>query len=589
MATEKVKSNLDYWKYSVKDKLSRDHPADEQGTLNGIYKHEIKGTIKALKFIDKRTKTISKSYWNKLLDTNIKCAELFAHAMGAHSLEFKGIEDYYKDFDEWQSEKEEVLIHPKERAVFIKGVDMEVSDYVLLLQRLKIAINFKWEFSTQIVHSKIQEAVSVLKDMLKVIKTRTKVKHEYDFKCLKVESLSKKKDGDLKKEEQFSEHKEETSALQAKLFMLDDKIKTTFPHLWALVEEFVENLTKLILCQQLDIFNEVRLPLSEYSKYYGLLERDDGDGVNEYNNILSSWENNSGQADKKIRNILSNLNHDKHTEFDTRDEHPKEDTKEDLKKHFNFDKFVSKANYKLHSKSMNLKPKYDDGVFSRHLTTDTLDAFNEFNDPTKFVDEDVSRFKPHQKPVVINKADLANIYHRDSLLSISSNADSKSQASQESDDDISSISSSVSSINMNELSLDSDPNDLSLLYNSAKNDIKSCPVPQFLTHQHNAYSDGNQVLARLATYKLSLINDYFDTLLRLIDMYGDNNTVLKAKSEFKGEKPGDLSFHKGDNITVLPLPNSPNKDVLNLPSWVIGTVMTKHGNRTGFVPRNCLE
>lgn len=589
MATEKVKHNLDYWKFSVKDKLSRDHPVDEQGTLSSIYKHEIKGTIKALKFIERRTKTIGKTYWNKLLDTNIKCAELFASSMGAHSLEFKGIEDYYKAFDEWQSEKEEILIHPKERSFFIKEVDMELSDYTLLLQRLKIAINFKWEFHTQIVHSKVKEAVSVLKDMLKVIKTRTNVKHEYDFNCLKVESLSKRKNGDMKKEEQFSELKEETSALQAKLFILDDKIKTMFPHLWALMDEFVENLTKLILCQQLDIFNEVRLPLGEYSKYYGLLEPDAGNGINAYNDILDCWKNNSSQVDKKIKNILSNLNHDRYMEVDTRDEQPNEDLKPDLKKHFNFDKFVSKANYKLHSKSMNLKPKYDDGIFSRNLTVDTLDAFNEYNDPAKSVEEDLLHFKPQQKPLVINKEELANIYHRDSLLSSSSNADSKSQASQESDDDISTISSSVSSINVNELSLDSYPNDLSLLYNSAKNDIKSCPVPQYLSHVHNTYSDGNQVLARRATYKLSLINEYFDTLLRLIDMNDDNNIILKAKYDFKGEKPGDLSFHKGDNITVLPLPNSPDRDILNLPSWVIGTVLTKNRNRTGFVPRNCLE
>ncbi|CUM49196.1 unnamed protein product [Debaryomyces tyrocola] len=610
MSVDKIKNNLGVFGSSVKDTLTHHKQFNNDDELISHYKHDIKKAISALKFVDKQTRKLGSSHWPRLLKSNIKMGELFIKLIGADSLQFDGIEDYYSDFDKWQAEQEIPMIHPKERHLVILSVNKEMDHYMMSMEKLKIRVISEWEFHAKSVNIRVKEMVGYLNDLLKLIKKRNSKKSNYDNIHKKINKIMKKTTPlDAKEQKQLNKLDEELKEASIVFNKLDEKLKSILPHALTFLDEFVENLTKLTLCKQLDAYEDIKHTLMHYATFHGFLDTESEDNIQTYEAITNQWETLITPTRLRIESFVSFIQEKKPELIDTEID----DKDKTSKTHKMWNKVTSKVTNKTH----NLKSTdHVNGIFNDYLTTDPLDSFRKFQDPmmnrsetyhpSKVINIDdvivpninagnasappplpprsnTTTMKNNLKaPVAPGKHHLKRIPSNDSMESI------HSSSSESDDDEMTSVSSAASDVMLEKSSPEMVNKDLKKIYNSSKNKIKECPIP-IVPRDYKAEHENSMFSADTSsvTYKLEQLNKFFDKILNYTDSTHIERKILQAKYNFAGVEPGDLSFKEGDQVEILfdfqavdSLYNSSNDN------WLVGMIKSEQNCRIGFVPNN---
>lgn len=610
MSVDKIKNNLGVFGSSVKDTLTHHKQFNNDDELISHYKHDIKKAISALQFVDKQTRKIGSSHWPHLLKSNIKMGELFIKLIGADSLQFDGIEEYYSDFDKWQAEQEIPMIHPKERQLVILGVNKEMDHYMMSMEKLRIRVTSEWEFYSKSVHIRVKEMVGYLNDLLKLIKKRNSKKSNYDNIHKKINKIMKKTTPlDAKEQKQLNKLDEELKESSIVFNKLDEKLKSILPHALTFLDEFVENLTKLTLCKQLDAYEDIKHTLMNYATFHGFLDTESEDNIQTYEAITNQWETLITPTRLRIESFISFIHEKKPELIDTEID----DKDKTSKTHKMWNKVTSKVTNKTH----NLKSTdHVNGIFNDYLTADPLDSFKKFQDPmmnrsetyhpSKVINIDdvivpntnagnasappplpprsnTTTIKGNLKaPVAPGKQHLKRIPSNDSMESI------HSSSSESDSDEMTSVSSAASDIMLENSSPEIVNKDLKKVYNSSKNKIKECPIP-IVPHDYKAEHENSMFAADTSsvTYKLEQLNKFFDKILNYTDSTQIERKILQAKYNFAGVEPGDLSFNGGDQVEILfdfqavdSLYNSSNEN------WLVGMIKSEQNCRIGFVPSN---
>lgn len=603
MSVDKIKTNLSVFGSSVKDTLNHHKEFNNDDELISHYKHDIKKTVSALKFVSQQTTKLGSTHWRRLFKANIKVGELFIQLIGKNSLQFDGIEEYYNDFDKWQANQEIPMIHPKERQLLIKSVNHEMTHYMMSMEKLMDRVLSEWEYHAKSVSIRIKEMVGYLNELLKLIKKRNSKKSNYDNVHKKIEKIMKKTTP-LDEKEQTLLNKLDLELKEASLIFnkLDEKLKSILPHALSFLDEFVENITKLILCKQLEIYTEIDRVFKHYATFHGFLDMD-SKGIQSYETIINQWESFTTPARLRIESFVSFIQLID-TEID--------DANKTSRGHKMWNKVTSKVNNRSHKLK---STDHVNGIFNDYLTMDPLDSFNKFQDPRMNRDESyhpskminiddvivpnsVGRTTPAPPPLPPrsnsttikdhliaqpqSKKQLERIPSNDSMESI------HSSSVESNDDDFSSVSSVASDKLIANSSPEEVNKDLKKIYNSSKNTIKNCPIPIEAGKFDNEHIDpiiSNNVCS--TTYKLEQLNKFFEKILNYTDSIQIERKVLIAKYDFGGVEPGDLSFKKGDQVEILfdfqavdSLYDQSNDN------WLVGMIGSNENTRTGFVPNN---
>lgn len=123
------------------------------------------------------------------------------------------------------------------------------------------------------------------------------------------------------------------------------------------------------------------------------------------------------------------------------------------------------------------------------------------------------------------------------------------------------------------------------IYNLSKNSIQESPfILNNALYEIQPSSHRDPILFDETTsisYRIWKFNKFFDEL--------ENRTHISkdaiAKYDFKGDKPGDLSFKKGDKLKII----FTFIDEHENDNWLVGISETDGLKRKGFVPSNYLE
>lgn len=619
---------------SVKKGLEqRIHKNDED--LIEHYRQDIKRTSKALKYLRKQSEQVAKHHWPRVFKANITITSQFLEVIGEDSLQFEGIEEYYHEFDLLQTETEIPIVHPKERQVTISSVHHELTNYLQSLKFLEMKILNEATWHAKSIGLRIEQMNKHLRDMLKLIKKRNEKKSHYDKIHKRINKLMKKSSPlDEKEQKEMSNLDSELKVASKEFTTLDDKLKSILPHAFSFLEEFIENLTQMIVLKQLDIFKEIDSTLRYFSIFHGFtnLKYQDhkDDLILTYDAIVNQWETVMTPTKLQLESFITIVNNKNPDLID--------EEINDEKKTLASEKFLSKMNSKWNDRSHKLKPKDEaNGVFADYLTADPLDSFLKYENPNYnrsetyhptrvlLIDEVVvpAPISPKAPPLPprSNTADTAKALPaipgkqaNDPLpplpprklgsslpptpkLSLSRKDSSDSFESIRSDDLDSSIlsddSSNPSTLNSTVLLENSSPDlvnkSIVKVYNSAKNDIKEAPITStnpVYDHITPNHSDLFEKTSSI-TYRLNHVNSFFDKLITISNSASVQREVLEAKYDFKGDEPGDMSFKKGEKIEILfdfqlvdTLYSRDNKN------WMIGYIPSKESPRVGFVPNN---
>ncbi|EGW32974.1 uncharacterized protein SPAPADRAFT_65992 [Spathaspora passalidarum NRRL Y-27907] len=608
-------ANVTSLSYNIKDKVTfhqRDYDKDDE--LIDIYKHNIKKSISALKYIRSQNHKLAHAYFPKLLSLHGMIIKQFIEIIGPNSLSFKGIEEYYHDFDIAHASEEIPIIHPKEKAISIESINEQLYNYLSTIESLKFRITTDWDIHDQSMELRISEMGKYLKNALKLIKKRNKKRNEQDITHRKIEKLNKK-NIPLDEKDQNELVKLETKYMEIERVFngYNNRTLSVLPHVVLFLDEFVETITKLLFCQQLSTYKHIMAVLNDFSEFYGMLEGDS------YQTIIDQWETASTSTRLQIESFITVI-HDRNPEL-LDQEIDGED--KSSKAHTLWAKMTSRIKEKKHI----VKSKdHENGVFNDLLEIDPLDAFAKFQDPKMNINE---TYHPHKKididdvivpQVLQNEKSLPKapppplpprenttahaIYNFDKPLpstpyspystgfysNTTNNYSNDSLESLLTDDEDEESNSSKSSLSSNSThpsmfySNTDNPLDKQLrkIYNSSKNDIRAAPIPD---HSQDITPPEQIENTSSITYKL----DKFEKFFHKLDI-NKESTTRTAKYDFHGQEPGDLSFKKGDQIEIIfdfqSVDTLYNQDNLN---WLIGISKTENNYRMGFVPNNYFE
>lgn len=608
MSVDKIKNNLGVFGSSVKDTLTHHKQFNNDDELIKHYYHDIKKAISALKFVDKQTTKLGTSHWSRLLNSNIKVGELFINLIGSNSLQFNGIEDYYSDFDKWQAEQEIPTIHPKERQLVILSVNHEMKHYMVSMEKLRIRVINEWELHAKSVNIRVKEMVGYLNNILQLIKKRNSKKSNYDNIHKKINKIMKKTTPlDAKEQKQLNKLDEELNEASFVFNKLDEKVKSILPHSLSFLEEFIENLTKLTLCKQLEEYEDIKHTLLHYSTFHGFLDTESEDNIQTYEAISNQWESMVTPTRLRIESFVSFIQEKKPELIDTEID----DNDKTSKTHKMWNKVTSKVTNKTH------KVRSTDqinGIFNGYLTTDPLDSFEKFHDPmmnrsetyhpSKVIDiNDVivpNSNKGNEPPPLpprsntttlknnLNVSGAARNHYVNRIPSIDSMESIHSSSSESESDEVTSVSSVASDVVLANSSPEMVNRDLKKVYNMSKNNIRECPIPTVLHdyrvgHEDSLFSSETSSV----TYKLEQLNNFFDKILNYTNSMQVQRQILQAKYDFVGVEAGDLSFKEGDEVEILfdfQAVNSLYSS--NNDNWLVGMIKTEQNCRIGFVPNN---
>ncbi|ODV80142.1 uncharacterized protein CANTADRAFT_5810 [Suhomyces tanzawaensis NRRL Y-17324] len=623
-ASSDLKDNLKIATHNVKDKITFNSDFNKDDELIDHYKHDIEKCVKGLSFIKNQTKRIGLSYWPRLFKLNLKLVDLFLRLLGESSLHFKGIEQFYEDFDKYSAELEVPLVHPKERELLISSVNEELLNYRSTIELLSFKVKKDWDIHVQQVKMRVDQMNSYLKDTLKLIKKRQVKQLDYNRTHHKVDKLQKKNIPlDEKEHEKLNSLDSKLKSQYDSFEILDNKLKTILPHVLTFLDEFIEDLTKLVICQQLHTLEEVSKRLKHFSTYHGFLAGDNGD-LQSYEAIANKWESAITGTRLQIESFIGAIN-SKNPDLINKEIDEKDKT-------LSATKMWNKVSQTVTERAHKVKPKdHTNGVFNDYLALDPLKSFLEYNDPqknrsetyhpTRKVDiDDIIVSKPPASPPLPPLPPRSNTKPLPMVIASKvttplppiPNSQSRVQSpsvpkyaqfhdpldlEEEDEDDTSSIISdssfpSVSSISSEVLIQNSTPNlverDLTRIYNGSKNERQVAPIPD-LEPKHDIHPYHSDIFDKTSsiTYKLNRINNFFG---RILDTTNGGKKLI-AKYDFDGKEPGDLSFSKGDVIEIVC--DFQNIDTLYInddKNWLIGRTSSKNTEnfRMGFVPSNYL-
>lgn len=580
---------------------SKAYNVDDELILH--YQHDLKMTIKALKYLTHEVHKFSTSYWPKVFDSTLNITSLFADIIGANSLHFKGIEKTYEEFDRYLADQEIPTIHPKEKEVVIESMNNELKTFFSVIDQLKLNITSQWRINSQSLKIRILEMNTYLKNLIKLIDRRNSKCSEFLKVQKKVEKLVKRYDPLTEKElAHLNALEEELVEVRALSTKLNDKTKTILPHALLLTEEFIDQITSTILCNLCKSYLDIDKCLQYYSTFFGYLTKSE-EKVLSYDEIKEKWEISMTPAKSIVESSLS-LIYDKNPDLIEQDI----DSEDKTTLH---SKILSNTNKKIHTKSHNLKCKdHINGFFNDYLSADILDSFENFSDinlnksdtyyPSKKIDvEDIHpSFIVKPGPPLPPRENIAFKALPDTPKFSMDNSQSMQPneiyfSDSESDKETASISSDFSVSNSSisndvlteSLSPDLIQNNLKHLYNNSKNDIKNAPInPESSRYHKEKHSDITSDTSTLS-YKLKGIYDFFDKISKVQE--NQEKKELVAKYDFNGDKIGDLSFKKGDIIEILlDFQNVSTLFKSEHKNWMIGLLKDGDLSRVGFVPNN---
>lgn len=594
MSVDKIKSNMSVFTSTVQDKIRHHHlQFSNEDELINHYRDDLSGAISGLKFLVAQMHRLSKYHWARLLALNVKIAQTFMDLIGEHSLQFKDIDKYYHEFDEWQAEETIPTVHPKERQFLIESVNHQLSNYMVTMKQLQGRVVGEWDFYAELVKIRVGEMVGYLKQLIQLIKKRNKKRSKYDKFHGKVDKLMKKTvELDDKERKQLDKLDKELLEAGRQFSRANDRVKAVLPHALALLDEFVENVTKATLCKQLDLYRDIDDCLQYFGSFQGLMDRKEAaPHIPQLETVCDLWDQAATPTRLQIESFISIIHNKRPELLDT--EIDSEDKK--LKIASTWTKVTDKAVEKNHIvKAKDAK----NGVFIDYLEADPLRAFEEYNNP-KYNMSDT--YHPHkiiknkelepEKPThEASKPAPALPPRSNTAGGLTKKAQNgpplprrgtqlwyvPPEADEADDSDSSSLSSadSVSSSGASSLSeviRDEEYNkNVVKLYNSAKNDITEAPVTAELA------DTGHHRVPQNVTERLFLLTAMFAKLAA-----DSEPAVRTAKYDYHGTEPGDLSFREGDAVTIA-FDFSPS----NNPGWLVGSVQGKSGQRMGFVPSN---
>ncbi|CAX43972.1 conserved hypothetical protein [Candida dubliniensis CD36] len=590
--------------YNIKDTVTfhtRDYNKDDE--LIEIYYHDIKQSISGLKYITSQNHHLCKSFLPHVLSSNIKIIKGFINLIGQDSLRFDKINEYYQEFDLWQATQEIPHVHPKEMQFLNESINEELSNYLVTVENLKFDLENNWEAYDESLKYRIDEMKKYLKKALKLIKKRNMKRTEQDHLHRKIEKLNQKAIPLDEKDNAKLEKLETTyQTVDAAFNSLNKRCVELLPNIVSFLDEFVENITKMILCQQLETYKKLTDTFQYFTEFYGLIAEIEPQS---YTEIIDDWESNSTATRLQIESLLT-IVHDKQPELLDKEINDEDSSSNYYKFWRNMsNKFVEKKHV------VSTKDKVN-GIFNDSLEIDPLVAYKQYQDPSmnlsetyhprKLIDEEDIKVPVVPKkdgPELPPRSNTAIMRHSVLVSPMSSAGASRLYSiSTDSMDSISlsdfedetatvmSEASSISSMSTGTASYsnqDSSDTKLRRIYNSSKNDIKESPI----TNRPVQYDTFTFEKPMSLTYKLNLIQHFFEKL----DIHTDNKVLKTAKYDFNGSEPGDLSFKQGDSIEILldfqNIDTLYHSDELN---WLIGVSRVDDDNyRIGFVPNNYVE
>lgn len=624
--TDKIKKNALHLGSSISSTIGsnvkipfKKHKFDSDDELISHYEHDLKRSIKALKYILSQIHKLANVGIPKLFKSNMKSVELFSKLIGANSLQFEGIEEYYKQFDILQAQQELPMVHPKETTFEIPALNEQLYNYLVTLDGLTSRTLDDWDLFHQENKLRINEMVRYLKDTLKLINKRNKRQYVYEKTHKKLEKIMKKTtpldDKEQKKMVDLEKQLKETKYIYEQI---DEKTRTMLPHIYLLLEDFIDSLSKIILCKQIDTYKSISHTMDYFIVYYGFMsdkERDD----DSYEAIIDAWENTMTPVKLQIETFIT-LIHDKNPELIDQEI-------DDEDKTLKTTKMWNKMTTKMTTKTFSLKAKDNkNGLFDGYLDADPVNAFLEYQNPNSNVSE---TYYPSRKPTLPKLASpdmnakpapptlpprqntASNLlvppatprigvpislpsspipstpmsYHNATMDSDIESFDSDSVMSEidddedyEDDEGTSLLNSkSISTFNLIDENKDRKNSRISKVYNSSKNDISTAPIHRNLELYTNKASAFDQ--ASSTTHKLDEINEFFDKINKL----DTSRKKVTAKHDFEAVQPGDLSFKEGETVDIIFTFYSLNKDVGN---WLVGMIREGPVTRVGLVPSN---
>lgn len=615
MSVNRIRTNLTTFGSLVKNTVLQHHrDFDNDDELIAHYADDIKHSVKALGFISSQTGKYTTSHLTRVFRSNVRVTEHFLGLVGGNSLQFDGIDNYYDDFDRLQAQQEIPLVHPKEKQFLIDSVHHELTNYLYSINQLHANVTRSADALALSVKLRVGEMTKYLKQILKLIKKRNEKKAAYDKVHKKVNKLMKKTvpldEKELKDLDSLDRSLADTSAVYT---TYDAKLKSVLPHALALLDEFVEDLVKYILCGQLDIYKDFDQALRYYCVYHGFTDakydRDTSRAIQDYESIVDQWELTVTPARLRLESFISII-HDKNPDL-------LDEQINDADKTLASDKLWTKLTSKMVEKKHKLKSKdVVNGVFTDYLTADPLASFEKYQNenysrletyqPSKPVNVDdvrvpqaspgiappplpprtnTAKFNPHpNRPLPPAPVQLHRSGSRDSFESIRSDSDVESVESTDTSIALTAVSSAVVA--------NSSPEELTRtlvkFYNSAKNDITRAPVPVREKDLNTITPAKLDVYDKTCSvsFRLEQFHKFFDKLLSVSDAALVQRRVLEAKYDFRGVEAGDLTFKKGDKLEILfdfqAVDTLYSRDNLN---WLVG-MTTGPYSRIGFVPNN---
>ncbi|KAJ9097905.1 hypothetical protein QFC19_006582 [Naganishia cerealis] len=588
MSVQKIKSNMNVFGSAVLDKIRHHHlQFSNEDEIILHYRNDIKQSISGLKFIVSQMHRLSKNHWNKLFKTNLKICKQFIDLIGDNSLHFEDIEKYYHQFDAWQAEETVPLVHPKERQFLIESVNHQLRNYLLTIQQLRDRVVGEWDYHAESMKIRVGEMIGYLKLILQLIKKRNKKKSNYDKIHNKVDKLMKKTTELEPKERKQLEALDHELLEAGRIFTrIDEKLKAILPHSLSLLEEFVENITKITFCKQLDLYQDIDASLRYFGEFQGLLDtKEKAPHIPQLDKIEDLWNEAVTPTRLQIESFISIIHNKRPELLDTEID--------DQDKTLKLSNAWTKVTNKVVDKNHVVKAKDEkNGIFTDYLEADALQSFEKFNNPKYNISETYHPHKiikadditppqaaaaaPPLPPRTNTARKVIPQFHNGPPVPRRHNSQWFVPAENDSDSDSASISSassisslsSVSSLPTESTMRDYDHNkNVSKLYNSAKNEITEAPITAELPDL------GHHRVPANITERLILLSAYFAKLVDAAD-----GTTKTAKFDFDGVEPGDLSFRKGDVVSIA--------YDLGTSKWLVGYLKGKDDMRVGFVPSN---
>lgn len=255
--------------------------------ING-FKLKTSQAIDCLKYLRKNIHRLANSYWPRLFLRNKSVAELFLQLIGP--MTYKGIEEYYTDFDRESALLETLAIHPKEKETINESVSVTLQNYLSSLETVKYEVELKWKKLDVSSKAQLNEMIGQLNGILQLIKKRKVIQVRISNSKHKLDKLEGK---DMALETisvELAEHNEDFANISHKL-------KSLLPQVFALLEEFVDDMTKLVLCLHQESFEIVRRELKQYVSFEGL-------HAESYEDVADQWETSMVEPTAKLEDFL---------------------------------------------------------------------------------------------------------------------------------------------------------------------------------------------------------------------------------------------------------------------------------------------